>query len=181
VQHVRCTPASFFFVVGIALVVACAEAGGEVKGGELTDAGLAATNPPPFTPPTEMEPAVCRGTGTRWSDLYNDIFGPTGEPGSCSYRSNCHGSPDSAGARSPAGIQCYDMKGCRQSFFDRNLVAQKDSAAPEKSGLLLGLLRHRKADGTVIGFMPQSPAGYLFSDVCVDRIKTWIRDGLKDD
>ncbi|HVH46865.1 MAG TPA: hypothetical protein VM925_31195 [Labilithrix sp.] len=164
-------------VIGAVIValVACSEAGGDVKGGGLTDSGLEATSPPP---PAE---APCVGSGTKWSDLYRDIFGPTGRPGSCSFRSNCHGTPDGAGARSGAGIECFDEKACRQSLFDKNIVSPSDSAAPDSSGLFVGLLRIRRPDGTVSGFMPQAPADYIFPSACLERMKTWIRDGAKDD
>jgi hypothetical protein len=154
---------------------ACSDAGGQLKGGTLTDGGVAATTPPSFTE------GPCIGTGSHWSDLYRDIFGPTGRAGSCSFRSNCHGSADAAGSTSGSGIQCFDEKGCRQSFLDKGLVSTFDAEAPENSALILSILRRRKADGTVSGFMPESPSDYLFSAVCLDRMKAWIRDGAKDD
>jgi hypothetical protein len=178
VDAVRSTSAALGFIAVLAALAACSEAGGTIEGGELTDAGLVATNPPPFNPNATAE---CRGSGTKWSDLYNDIFGPTQQPGSCSFRSNCHGSPEADGARSGSGVQCFDGAGCRQSFLQKNLVSPDDAAAPEKSGLLLGLLRLRRPDGTIVGFMPQAPADYVFPDDCIERIKTWIRDGAKDD
>jgi hypothetical protein len=167
---------SLFVVSLAAALIACSQATGEVRGGELTDAGVEAVEQPPFD-----AGATCFGSGTKWSDLYRDIFGPTGRPGSCSFRSECHGTPEGTGARSGSGIQCFDEKGCRQSFFDKNIITPQDSAAPEKSGLFVGLLRVRKPDGTITGFMPQQPADYVFPDTCVERIKTWIRDGAKDD
>jgi hypothetical protein len=177
----RTIPA-FALVLFVAAAGACAEAGGEVKGGELTDAGTAATTPPEVPPDTKPTPAPCDGTGTRWSDLYNDIFGPTGKGGSCAFQSNCHGSAEGGGARSLAGIQCFDLKGCRQSFLDKNLVTAKDTTDPDKSILLRGLLRRISPDdGKTIGFMPQAPADYIFSETCVDRMKTWIANGYPDD
>jgi hypothetical protein len=174
---VKVRSTAFGLVVAVAAMGACAEAGGELKGGDLTDAGISATETPPAPRPT---PAPCVGTGTRWSDLYRDIFGPDGGA-SCSFKSNCHGSPDGAGARSPAGIQCFDVKTCRQSMLDRNLVAPKDAAEPAKSVLIRGILRRLKPDGQVNGIMPQEPADYVFSDACLERIASWIRDGLKDE
>ena len=165
------------------MVAACAEAGGELKGGELTDGGVLATNPPAFTPDTgASDPGPdCLDMGTTWTALYTGLFGPTDRPGSCTFRSNCHGTPDGAGAQLGSGIQCFDQKGCRQSFHDKGLVTPADFAAPERSVLLAGLLRVRKPDGTTLGFMPQNPPDYVFPDACVERIKTWIRDGAKDD
>lgn len=164
-------------VVSIALssVFACSDAGGDVKGGALTDAGLEAT-----APPAPME-GPCVGEGTKWSDLYRDIFGPTGRAGSCSFRSNCHGSPDGDGAKSGSGIECFDEKGCRKSFFDKGLVSAANATAPEQAVLFARLLRLRQPDGRVTGFMPDSPSNYLFSPQCLDRMKAWIRDGATDD
>lgn len=156
-------------------VVSCSDADERVIDAAALDAGADAT------PPPEPVEGVCAGSGTKWSDLYRDIFGPTGSPGSCSFRSSCHGSPEAAGARSGAGIECFDEKGCRQSLFDKNIVMPSDSEAPEKSGLFVGLLRIRRPNGTVAGFMPQAPADYVFPSACVERMKTWIRDGAKDD
>jgi len=179
---VRPASPSFVVVTVVAALAACAEAGGEVHGGELTDAGAGATDPPAFTPDAgASQSAECVGSGTTWTALYNDIFGPTGRPGSCSFQSNCHGTPDGAGAKVGSGIQCFDQKGCRQSLFDKGLITPADFAAPEKSALFVGLLRIRKADGTIVGFMPEMPADYVFPDACVERIQTWIRDGAKDD
>lgn len=175
------TSKAFYCLIAVAALGACAEAGGEVKGGGLTEAGVAATTAPEVkAAEKKLTPAPCNGTGTRWTDLYNDIFGPTGAPGSCTFQSNCHG-PGGGGARSLAGVQCFDMKGCRQSFLDRNLVTPKDMADPEDSNLLKGLLRRLRPDGTPFGFMPEAPEDYVFSETCVERMKAWIREGMKDD
>ena len=181
----RSTSASFVLVGVIAAIASCAEAGGEVRGGDLTDAGQLATNPPAFTPDTGAPEGgtryECVGTGTTWTALYDDIFGPTERPGSCSFQSSCHGSPDAAGAKVGSGIKCFDAKGCRQSFLDQGLVTPADAEAPENSMLLTSLLRVKKPDGKIVGFMPQQPADYVFPDACVERIQTWIRNGAKDD
>lgn len=178
----RSTSASLLVTSVVAALSSCAEAGGEIRGGELTDAGLLATNPPAFTPDTGAPAAYeCVGSGTTWTAIYNDIFGPTGRPGSCSFRSNCHGSADGAGAKAGSGIECFDQKGCRQSFFDKGIITPGDFAAPEKSALFLSLLRVHKSDGSTVGFMPQVPADYVFPEACVQRIQTWLRDGAKDD
>ncbi|MBX3207600.1 MAG: hypothetical protein KF764_21300 [Labilithrix sp.] len=172
------TTAAFVAVATLAALAACAEAGGELQGGELSDAGAGATVAliPDTGGPAEAE---CVGTGTRWSDLYDDIFGPTGRGGSCVFSGNCHG-PDGAGARTPSGVECFDRKGCRESFFATGLVSESDSSAPASSILLLGTLRVRRGDA-IAGFMPEAPADYVFSEACIKRIETWIRDGAKDD
>lgn len=165
-------------LVAVAVASACATAGGDVQGGGLTDAGAAATTPPKFDETATRPPAPCNGSGTTWTDLYRDIFGPTGGA-SCALRSNCHG-PNGSGATSNAGIKCFDQKGCRQSLFDKNMVTADDAKAPEKSNLVAGELRQRMPDGTLSGSMPQEPADYIFSDMCLQRIEQWIRDGAPD-
>lgn len=151
---------------------ACSEAGGDIRGGDLTDAGAEATTAPPMTE------GPCVGSGTKWSDLYRDIFGPTEQPGSCSFRSHCHGTAEGRGAQ--VGIHCFDEKGCRTSFIEKGLVSASDAAAPDQAALFVGLLRLRKPDGTISGFMPETPSNYLYSPACLDRMKAWIKDGAPD-
>ncbi len=163
-------------------LASCAEAGGELRGGELTDAGQAATNPPAFTPDTgAADPGPdCVSMGTTWTAIYTELFGPTGRPGSCTYRGNCHG-PGEVGTKTASGLKCFDQQGCRQSLFDTGVLEPKDSAAPENSRLFVGLLRIRKPDGSTVGFMPQIPADYVLPQTCVERVQTWIRNGAQDD
>ncbi|MBX3216753.1 MAG: hypothetical protein KF850_32255 [Labilithrix sp.] len=161
----------------LAALAACAEAGGEIRGGELTDAGAAATT---LLLPDAGGEAPCVGDGSKWSDLYRDIFGPTARGGSCAFDGSCHGTPDGAGAKSPSGIACFDEKGCRQSFLDQSLVTVDDATAPEGSILLARTLRIRR-DGGASGSMPLAPSGYVYSAECVDRVKAWIAGGVKDD
>jgi hypothetical protein len=158
----------------LALGAACAEAGGEVVGGELTDAGALAFERPVFT-------GVNIGSGSKWSDLYRDIFSPIGRPGSCAYTPNCHGSPDGAGAKARGGIQCFDQAGCRQSLIDKNQVRTRDAAAPDNAPLLIGLLRIKKPDGTIVGFMPKEPSSFAFPEKSLERIRAWIANGIPDD
>jgi hypothetical protein len=164
-------------LAAVLAALACSDAGGEVNGGGVTDAGAEATKPPA---PVE---GPCNGSGTKWSDLYRDIFGPTGQPGSCGYLSYCHGTPDGDGARSRGGIQCFDKDGCWQSFHVKGLVSDSDAGpqVPEESGLLSSVLRLRRPDGTISGFMPQAPSNYLYAPACIDRMKAWIANGAQDD
>lgn len=152
-----------------AAFAACSEAGGEVIGGNLTDAGVAATTPPE---PTE---GPCIGDGTHWRDLYRDIFGPTGRPGSCSFRSNCHGTAEAQGAQS-SNMHCFSEHECWESFSK-----WADSTDPDQASLVTSLLRLRGPDGNVIGFMPKTPSNYLFSPACITRVKLWIKAGAQED
>jgi hypothetical protein len=166
-------------VVVTAALIACANASGDLSGGQAK----LDTTPPPFNPPTQdaAPAAVDEGSGSKWSDLYRDLFGPTGHPPSCSFQSDCHGSPEGEGAKSPAGIKCFDQTGCRQSFFDTGLLKPADKDDPGNSVLLAGLLRIRRPDGSISGFMPDEPRDYVFSDKSVERIKEWIKNGAPND
>lgn len=158
----------------MAAAAACSGSDDPVKGGELTDAGKEATAPP------GPEEGPCIGSGTKWSDLYRDVFGPTGRPGSCSFQASCHGSEDGDGVLA-GGIRCFDAKGCRQSFLELGLVGTGDATAPEQATLFTRVLRHRTEDGSVAGFMPAAPSSYLFAPQCLDRMKAWVAGGVKDD
>jgi hypothetical protein len=126
----------------------------------------------------KVEP-VDVGSGTKWSDLYRDIFGPTGRPGSCVFQSGCHGS-EKAGGVAGGGIRCFDQKGCREGFLALNLVKQEHVADPDTAPLF-SIVRHRKANGEEAGFMPKEPADFYFPAKSIERMKTWIKDGFKDD
>jgi hypothetical protein len=160
---------------------ACAEASGEVRGGEVTPEGERATTAPPEGEPLVIE---CVGQGTKWSDLYRDIFGRTGQPLSCAYKSTCHGTPTGDGAK--VALQCFDQHGCWKSLTSTGegglkVLKPTDKDNPEDSTLLKGVLR-RRVNGEVTGFMPKEPKKYLFSETsCIDRIKTWIANGMPDD
>lgn len=155
------------------VLAACAEASGEVRGGEL------AFDP---TPPAFVEPNACpvedeadAGTGTTWTDLYRDYFGPTGRA-KCADPS-CHG-----GEGTPAssiGFRCFDQSGCRASLVDRWIVLPADAAEPEKSAFYRVLRRCNEQNETV-GTMPQRPT-YYFSGASLARISTWMQGGAKDD
>jgi hypothetical protein len=156
-------------------IVACATAGGEVTiGPERFDASR---------PPAPEQPCfIEKGDGSKWSDLYRDFFGPTGQAGSCSFRTNCHGNADQAGARDSFGFVCGgDKSECRATLVKTGFVTEEDKANPEKAGLLLGLLRLRNPDGTFRGIMPKEPANCVFTDKSLTRIKTWIANGIPDD
>lgn len=162
-------------VGGVAFVAACAEAGGEPTGGGITPAGTQAATPGEFTPPIADAGVDC-GTGTTWHSLYTDIFGPTGKAGSCSFATSCHGTPDGDGAKSGAGIHCFDEAGCRQSMFDQNMVSAGNAPNPGQANLF-GILRHRTATGRVAGIMPKEPTDYVFPDACLERVRGWIAAG----
>lgn len=163
----------------LAAAAACAEAGGEPTGGQLTPAGQLATTPPVFAPPVVDAGADC-GTGTKWSELYRDIFG-SGKPGSCNFASSCHGNPEGEGAKAGAGIKCFDEAGCRLSIIEQNLAKPSNAAKPEDAFLFKGILRVVNSSGRTVGIMPKEPASYVYSTACLDRMKGWIANGVPAD
>jgi hypothetical protein len=169
-----------FGIAICALGAACAEAGGDVKGGDITEAGVQATTPGDFDAGAKLVPAECVGEGTTWTALYRDIFA-TGKPGSCTYESNCHGTPEGEGAQAGAGIKCFDQAGCRQSMIDQNMATPGNQAAPDGANLFTTMRNINPKSGKLRGRMPKDPAGYIFSDTCMQRIRTWIANGVPAD
>lgn len=164
--------------IALLTIAACAEAGGELRGGGVTETGEKATKPPAFAPDAAADDRPC-GEGTKWSELYRDIFGPTGQGGSCVFTAACHGSPSGDGAG--VGILCENEAGCRQSFIDEGLVSAANASNPDGAKLLDSILRYRKPNGTIPGFMPAEPIGYTFPPTCIERIKGWIARGIPAD
>ncbi len=154
-------------VATLGLVAACA-----------SDDSNPSTSPPDASAETSTPEPVDIGTGTQWSDLYRDIFGPTGRPGSCAFLSTCHGSADADGVKA-GGVSCVDARGCRQSFLDLKLVKPENQSDPDKATLFL-VIRNRDATGTVRGFMPRTPSSFVFPAKSIERMKAWIRDGAPD-
>ncbi len=153
---------------------ACADASGEVKGGE-----------PKFdpTPPAAPEQKICpskdeadAGSGATWTDLWRDYFGPTGAA-SCTDAS-CHGSPSGAGVR--FGMLCVDQAGCQESLHAKGVILPSDADAPEES-MFYKVLRRCDAQDQTLGTMPQRPSSYTFSPTSLARIATWLRNGAPND
>jgi hypothetical protein len=157
------------------VVASCAEAGGDVTGGELTEAGVLATTPSAFdAADPQLQALIARACPTpEWVGLYRDVFGPNNQPGSCSFTSTCHGAPGAAGAVSGSGIECFDEQGCCASMFDKGLVSRRGAARPEQIALI-GILRRRTDAGTR-GFMPKEPADYFFPPETIARVVDWVK------
>ncbi len=158
----------------------CAEASGAATGGDLTEAGVVATTPPEFdASDPDLQALIARACKTpEWRGLYRDLFGPTGQPGSCAYVSTCHGAPGAAGAMSGSGIECFDEQSCCASIFDKGLVTQRSADRPERAPLI-GILRRRTDAGTR-GFMPKEPSDYFFEPETLARIADWVRLAAPD-
>src|SRR5512140_1093248 len=78
-------------VVAVANPLACTDASGTVSGGDLTFAAGA----PAVIAAADAGPGA--GTGTKFSDLYRDFFGPGGAA-KCAGNGQCHGAADQPGA-----------------------------------------------------------------------------------
>lgn len=126
------------------------------------------------------EELVDAGSGTAWTDLYRDLFGPTGGA-SCAGTGMCHGSAGESGALGSQGYVCASREGCRESMLSAEtlIVQASDSNAPERSSLV-ATLRRRSGTGTIVGTMPKR-SQYVFSRQSIARIETWIRNGAPDD
>jgi hypothetical protein len=153
------------FALGCAgfLLSACAEAStDQPDGGVLKVDG---TPPPPPPAPTSSA-RIDSGTGTTFTDLYRDLFGPTGAASCSGSGGSCHGTP-----APPGGFACGPNKSdCRTS------VAALARGADFKSSALFAILRKSNGDGR----MPKSSA-YAFDGTTMDRIGAWVAAGAKDD
>lgn len=193
---------AFAAIVFVAFVAACAKAGGDVSGGDLTEAGVAATVAPVFVPPPlgciqaeesadasapNHVPSLFKD-GTTWTDLYNDVFGAeAGVPGSCGFKGgSCHANPGDDGTK--AGIHCFDKEDCYQSMMG---VGNAPSFKPipvvpgdvAKSDLVMTRMRHclnpnaYATASNVVGDMPQQPTEFFYPQKTMDRVRAWIDAG----
>lgn len=164
---------SLMLVLGVA---ACASAGGTVKGGEPAFDAAA----PEVTAATGCIIGADAGSGTTWTDLYRDFFGPNGA-GSCVGNGTCHGDPSKPGS-SASKFVCEDKDACRASMVSEEsglVILPRDAADPHNSGLVQEL-RRKNADGTVSGLMPKRP-NCAFDTDAIARIETWIKNNAPND
>lgn len=185
------TLGAFVTCAGAGLVgLACSDADGQLRGGATqfdaappTDDGdpdLTESDASDVDAAGWPEEQLDAGSGTTWTDLYRDFFGPTGAA-SCSSANTCHGDPSAVGTTKSAGYLCADKDGCRESMLSDStlLIQPRDVAAPADS-TLVRILWHRKADGSLTGSMPKTPR-YVFSRASLERVQTWIANGAPND
>ena len=167
---------SFVGLSFLRLLVACSNAGGSVKGGDVTfDAAV------PPGPACSIEAGVDGADAApSWNGLYADYFGPTGAASCAREPGNCHGHTADDGFGG-SGFVCGaegGVEGCRQSLFGNSRLIQPiDPMEPEKSGLILVLRRHKPDGGPVVGQMPKRPVSCIFEQNAIDRITAWIDAG----
>jgi hypothetical protein len=162
--------------------LSCASADGEVRGGSLR-AGLDASPPPPLV--AEFPDAA----PTSWRGLYRDFFSPNAASG-CAHQSGCHGTPGVAGSL-VSGFVCAEVDGCWASLRtakhpNTGLSLVEDTAVSDPgSARLFRTLRYLEGSPPQLaangGTMPAQPPDFAFSAEAIERMKSWIRGGAKND
>jgi len=180
--------------------LACTDASGNESGGDPTfEAG---------TPATVTEGGPGGGTGTTWTDLYRDFFGPTGAA-KCAGNAMCHGAADQPGAKATGGYVCPDVmavvdagssdagdaggnpnaatakKQCRDTMtsviiVDPPFSGMSTCGQPFAKAYMHNVIRKATHDPADENNMPRSPYTYVFSDADVKRIDTWVQAGCPD-
>jgi hypothetical protein len=161
--------------------VACTDAGGHVTGGDLKfDASTSTVDAGP-------DPDIGLGTGTTFTDLYNDYFGPMGRA-KCSGNGACHGSSSQPGAVASGGYICPDTGGdagtngtikaqCRASMISSGIITP---GMPFDQSYMHNVIRKATKTAGDENNMPRTPFTYTFSDTSVARINAWVMGGAPD-
>ena len=152
------------------------DANGEESGGEGVFDGAA-----PLSAPVE---AAALGTGTKFTDLYTDFFGP-GAQSKCAGTGACHGAATQAGAQASGGYVCPDdattKEQCRMTMIQFIIVDPTSRAStcgkPFSQSYMYSVLRKSTPSGE--NNMPLSPA-FVFDDAALARIDTWVEAGCPD-
>lgn len=181
-----------FACVALALACAgasaCADASGDVKGGELRP-GYDAAAPVPLEVPI-TEPTYADAPPASWRGLYRDFFGQRADA-SCAGNGTCHAAAGNPGAK-VSNFVCADLDGCYQSLrtakdpdprvSSRALVEDADVAKPA-GAYLFSVIRYRTPDGVSVENrgMPLLPRDYAFNPAAIDRMQAWIAAGAKND
>jgi hypothetical protein len=162
----------YFVVIGVALIACTNGALGNPSAPELSS-DQAQTGPAP-------EDLLDAGSGTTWTDLYRDLFGPTGQARCSGQGGGCHGASESSGTIA-SGYVCSTAEGCRASLLspESSLVQPQGSGSLDASKLVRAL-RRRSAAGSIVGAMPRDSA-YVFSHDSINRIEAWVQAGAPDD
>jgi hypothetical protein len=158
--------------------VACSDAG--LPGGNCVDAGdccgIAA-------PASEicfydgMSSGTCQtepeaGTGSTWTELYNDFFGGHGRA-ACAGNGGCHGSSNAPGVLASNGYECPPDGDAGK---DTCYTTMQNSGYASSLVAPSGVLRTVQCPGCL---MPLAPTQiYEFSQTDVDRISAWIDAGM---
>jgi len=157
------------FAAVVLAVGACSSAPADVQGGDQRF-----DTTPPIRPATHC----ADGTGTTWSDLYRDCFGPG--YADCGGTGGCHRSSQDTGT-SFSGFLCGASKeSCYEGMVGiDSLVTPNGTQQPEKTRLYAAL---RKAPPLTSPerAMPNN-TGFAFTADDLARINAWIKNGAKND
>ncbi len=122
-------------------------------------------------------PSGDAGSGTTWSDLHRDYFGPTGKA-SCAGTGQCHGDGAQPGAQASGYVCGPTAAACYAGITSQsaNLLTVGDTTDDPTTTLLYATLRKCSGGGT----MPLSPANLQFTSADMARIAAWIKSGAPD-
>jgi hypothetical protein len=155
-------------------VAACAEASGDVSGGEVL-----ITPKPAAYRGCDVTESIDAGSGDRWSDLFRDLFAANA-PGACASAA-CHGSDDGEGFKKSSFRCDNDKDKCREGFLAYGLVFVPADVANPADANLFRYVRHCDDSRETVGSMPKSPDTYFFSKASIARMQAWIAKGAPND
>jgi hypothetical protein len=173
-MHLVRPPGAAIVALSVLVLVACSAGTGDanIKGGQTT------FDPGPQPTPLPTADAGSGAGGNKFTDLYNDFFGPKGA-GSCAGDGGCHGTKSEPGVAASGFVCGADKAECYATLTgDSGLALSSNKDNPDNSGLVL-ILRRNTPTG-VQGRMPKRPQ-YTFPDVGMERIRAWIRAGVPND
>ncbi len=168
----------------VAELSAC-DATGEVEGGEPFDGGVTTTTTTTTggeggttTKASNSCAGADAGTGSTFTDLYRDYFGPTGGASCSGSVGNCHGESTGVGALSSGGFVCgASQSDCYTGMHitTADLLSASDTATPANSGLVMALRKETPAGTNNMPFDP--PSTCVFTDDDIGRITAWVGAG----
>jgi hypothetical protein len=123
-----------------------------------------------------MASGVCQdepeaGTGSTWTELYNDFFGGHGRA-ACAGNGSCHGSSSQPGAGYSKYVCPPDGDAGKDTCYTTLMASGYVSSLITPPSM--GVLRTVNCTGCA---MPATPQVYEFSQTDVNRISAWIAAG----
>ncbi len=162
--------------------IACV-ASGMVTGGDSKFDASSASFDASFDA-ASCEPLADAGAPPTWSGLYADYFGPTGRA-TCTFSPNgCHAAPGDPGASATGYVCAAGKDGCYLGITSAN--AKSESGNPlvvpgDADASFLPQIIRKPDDGSGQLRMPLLPNTVHFCPSDVDRVRTWIQNGAKND
>jgi len=161
-------------LLGLSVLIACSASPNEDGGNARFDASPAATGDGGACDDTTGD----AGSGTAWSELYRDYFGPTGKA-SCAGTGQCHGSTSQSGYAASGYVCPGTSTACYTGITSQsaNLVTVGDTTDDPTTTVLYSVLRKCSGGGS----MPQQPASLMFTSADMARVAAWIKAGAPND